>query len=58
MSDIMNNTPIDKDRLKKELSFGKRAGVNKSNIFAFIQECERANNFGKYYNWRVKQKLI
>lgn len=56
MSDIMNNTPIDKDRLKKELSFGKRAGVNKSNIFAFIQECERANNFGKYYNWKIKQK--
>lgn len=36
----------------------KRAGVNKSNIFAFIQECERANNFGKYYNWRVKKNNV
>lgn len=34
----------------------KRAGVNKSNIYAFIQECEKKENFGKYYSWRVKQK--
>lgn len=33
----------------------KKIGVDKSNIYQFYQECERANNFGKFYHWRIKQ---
>lgn len=33
-------------------------GVDSSNIFAFIQECERSNDFAWHYQTKVKQARL